>query len=321
MTITYPVQKVIIDTDPGIDDAMALHFSFAHPQVEVVGLTTIFGNVFVEQATRNALYLAEQANYPAAIAEGASAPLVMPMNAPSHLVHGAEGLGPLSAVIPEGVADARPAHIYLSETCRAHSGEIILCPIGPLTNIAKLLAYDPSITDHISRVVIMGGTLHHKGNVSPFAEANIWNDPDAADAVFAAPWDVDMIGLDVTQQISCVASDFSAVAKEAPEIGGFLKDISGFYMDFYETVLGHHACLIHDPAAVIAITNRDLYTFEDVQLSVVTQGEQIGATVRDKSGERRSVHVATEVDADAVRKTFLDFCKESDRMSKSRNMG
>ena len=311
-------QKIIIDTDPGIDDAMALHFAFADARLEVMGLTTVFGNVFIEQATRNALFLVEQAAYSADVAGGASYPLNMAMNPPSHHVHGAEGMGALAAVTPAGMADPRPAHIYLSETCRAHSGDIILCPVGPLTNIAALLDYDPDITKHVKKVVIMGGTVFHRGNVTPFAEANVWNDPHAADAVFAADWQVEMIGLDVTQQISCNAADFADVSVDSPDIGGFLSDISGFYMDFYEGVLGHHACLIHDPAAIIAITDPHYFTFDDIPLRVITEGTQVGATIRDDVSGRRPVRVAIAVDSEGVRKTFLDICKETDRMKKSR---
>ena len=311
-------QKIIIDTDPGIDDAMAMHFAFADPRLEVVGLTTVFGNVFVEQATRNALFLVKQAAYSADVAGGASHPLTMAMNPPSHHVHGPEGLGALAAVTPSGTADPRPAHIYLSETCRAHSGEIILCPVGPLTNIAALLDYDPEITKHVKKVVIMGGTVFHRGNVTPFAEANVWNDPHAADKVFAADWLVEMIGLDVTQQITCDAADFTGVSAAAPEIGGFLTDISAFYMDFYEGVLGQHACLIHDPAAVIAITDPHYFNFDEIPLRVIADGEEVGATIRDDALGRRPVRVATAVDSEGVRKTFLDICKETDRMKKSR---
>ena len=312
------VQKIIIDTDPGIDDAMAIHYAFADPRLEVLGLTTVFGNVYVEQATRNALFLAEQASYPAVVAEGAERPLAMVMNPPSHYVHGDEGFGHMPAVRPSRTPDPRPAHIYLSETCRAHSGEVILCPVGPLTNIARLLDYDPDIVPHVKKLVIMGGAVACKGNVTPFAEANIWNDPHAADQVFAAGWDIDLIGLDITQKIRCTAAHFSTLAETSPEIGGFLSEITGFYIDFYHGVVGEHVCLMHDPTALVAITNPELIGFEEMPLEVITEGERIGQTIKSPS-PRHPVRVAMKARIDGVRDTFLDICRESDRMKMLRD--
>ena len=192
--------KLIIDTDPGIDDAMAIHYAFAHPDIEVLALTTVFGNVWVEQATRNALVLAEQAHYPCLVAEGAARPITMPANDPSHYVHGDEGFGDLPAMMPKGKADLRPAHEVIADLCRQYPQEIVLAPVGPLTNIARLLDYDPEITSYVKKLVIMGGAVFCNGNVTDYAEANIWNDPHAADQVFAADWPIELIGLDITQK-------------------------------------------------------------------------------------------------------------------------
>ncbi len=311
-------QKIIIDTDPGIDDAMAIHYAFAHPDLEVLALTTVFGNVWVEQATRNALFLAEQARYQTIVAEGAARPLVMAPNQPSHYVHGVEGLGDMAAPTPNGQADARPAHVLISELCRQYPGEVVLCPVGPLTNIAKLLDYDPEITSFVKKVVIMGGAVFHKGNVTPFAEANIWNDPHAADAVFAADWHVEMIGLDITSNITCNEHDFAALSTTSPIVGTFLHEISVFYIKFYETVIGELVCLMHDPTAVIAITNPDFIEYQDIPLEVMTEGEAIGQTKQSSKPSRRPVKVAVTANIDAVKKTYLDICADSDTIISSR---
>lgn len=314
-------QKVIIDTDPGIDDAMAIHYACADPRLEVLGLTTVFGNVWVEQATRNALYLAEQAAYPMVVAEGAAKPLVMAPNDPSHYVHGDEGFGDLPAMTPRGTIDPRPAHEYIADTCRAHPGEVVLCPIGPLTNIAKLLDHDPEVAGLVKKVVIMGGAVSVPGNVSDYAEANIWNDPHAADRVFAADWPVEMIGLDITQKIRCRAEDFEGLIATAPEIGRFLHEISGFYINFYHGVVGEYVCLMHDPTAVLSITDSHLITYEDMPLEVITDGEKIGMTMRSSDPSRRPVKVAMAADNDAIIKTFLDICGESDTIRNHRLSG
>ena len=316
-------QKIIIDTDPGVDDAMAIHLAFADPRLEVVGLTSVFGNVWVEQATRNALYLAEMAHYDCDVAAGASKPLHIVPNDPSHFVHGDEGFGDLPAQSPKKPADTRQAHIYLSETIRAHSGEIILCPVGPLTNIAKLLEYDPEIVAHVQKVVIMGGSGYAPGNVTAFAEANIWNDPHAADIVFAANWTVEMIGLDVTTKVECSPEDFVDLAKAAPDIGGFIKESANFYIRFYESVIGRKVCLMHDPSAIIAITDPDFFTYDSVPVSVIVEGEEIGRTMPMPKSDypdlnRPDVRIATGVNAKAVREAYLSLSAQMDSAAKAR---
>jgi len=311
-------QKLIIDTDPGIDDAMAIHYAFAHQGLDVLGLTTIFGNVFAWQATRNALLLSEQAHYPVDVAGGAAKPLTQPLNPPSHHVHGTEGFGDLPATQPQGAALKKTAEEYLSDICRAHSGEVILCPVGPLTNIASVLRHDPDIVKHVKKLVIMGGAVWVPGNVSAHAEANIWNDPHAADAVFAADWDIDLIGLDVTQTIACDDADFKSLRQAAPEIGGFLHDISEFYIKFYHSVIGREVCLMHDTSALIATTDEELFTYKATPLSVVCSGEEIGRTVPDDSLGRRAVRVAVGADAQKIRTRFLDICGQADKMKQHR---
>ena len=307
--------KLIIDTDPGVDDAMAIHYAFAHPDLDVLALTSIFGNVWVEQATRNALILAEQAAYPCLVAEGEAQPLVMPPNTPSHYVHGDEGFGDLPAMTPKGKPDPRPAYQVIVDYCRQYPGEVVLAPVGPLTNIAKLLEYDPEITGYVKKVVIMGGAVRCPGNVSDYAEANIWNDPHAADRVFAADWPVELIGLDITQKIKCHPEHFDQIAQSSPEIGGFLREISAFYIKFYQTVIGEYVCLMHDPTAIIAITNPDLITFEELPLEVVLEGEAIGQTRPSRDASRRPVRVAMAADGEKIRKTFLDICGETDKIA------
>lgn len=307
-------QKVIIDTDPGIDDAMAIHLAFAEPSLEVLGLTTVFGNVWVEQATRNALFLTEQAAYPIPVAEGAARPLAIAPNAPSHYVHGEEGFGDMTSITPQGQKDPRPAHHYISETCRAHPHEVVLCPLGPLTNIARLLDEDSEITRLVKKVVIMGGAVDVAGNVTPYAEANIWNDPHAAKRVFEADWPIEMIGLDITEQVKAPPAHFTELAKQAPIIGGFIKDISVFYIKFYEGRNGEAVCIMHDPVAVLSIFAPEFFTYEEIALDVITEGEAIGQTIRADSGDQRKIKVAIGANIDQIVKTYLDIYGKCDTM-------
>ena len=310
-------QKIIIDTDPGIDDAMAIHMAFADPRLDVVGLTTVFGNVTGKQATRNALCLAEMANHPATVAGGAAIPLTREPQPPADFVHGPEGFGTLPAMRPARMADTRNAARYLVETCAEAPGEIIICAVGPLTNLAAALALDAAITRTAARVVVMGGSAAWHGNVTACAEANIWNDPHAADAIFAADWDVTMVGLDVTEKTQCVPADFEAIAAQSPVIGGFLNEATGFYFDFHEAKTGTRSCFMHDPSAIMAITDPELFGFENTPISVVCEGEEIGRTVTGADGRRPS-RVAMEVDSDAARRVFLEITGRADAAAGAR---
>lgn len=297
-------QKIIIDTDPGIDDAMAIFFAFLSSGVEVVGLTTVFGNVTVEIATRNALVLAELAKQDIPVAKGAATPLVQVPNKVSEHVHGREGFGNMAARIPKGKAINETAAEFICRAINENPGEITLCPIGPLTNIALALELDPTITQKVKSVVIMGGAIA-RGNVTEFAEANIWNDPHAADAVFAADWDVVMVGLDVTHQVACGTADFARTARGAPVLGSFLAEATEFYLEFYESIYGKPECHLHDPAAVIAITDPQLFTIENHALAVILEGERIGQTVLAPDSGRTPVRVCMGVDGVAVKELFL----------------
>ena len=316
--MTQPApQKIIIDTDPGIDDAMAIHQAFADPRLDVVGLTTIFGNVTAIRATRNALHLAEMADHPVPVAGGAPVPLRRAPEPPADFVHGPEGFGSLPAPTPGRAADPRSAAVFLCESCAAAPGDIIICAVGPLTNLAAALEYDPSIARHAKRVVVMGGSAARHGNVTDCAEANIWNDPDAADLVFAADWDVTMVGLDVTEKTRCRPQDFAAIATQSPAIGGFLSAATAFYFDFHEAKLGERLCFMHDPSAILAITDQHLFEFETMPISVICNGAEIGRTVIGGT-DRRDVSVAMRVDSQAARARFMDVVATADERAMTR---
>ena len=296
--------KILIDTDPGIDDAMAIFYAALHPDIEIVGMTSIFGNVTTNIAVRNAIVLAEKVGQPIPVAKGADKPLVMEPNDVSDYVHGVEGFGTMAAQPIKSKPLNEPAHEFICRMINENPGEIILCPIGPLTNIALALEHDPTIVTKAKAVYIMGGGLN-KGNVTEFAEANIWNDPHAADAVFEANWIVTMVGLDVTTRVQCVPTDFVKLAVSAPEIGGFLNEAVQFYMDFYATHYGKRGCDMHDPTAIIAITDPQYFTIENHALEVIVDGARVGQTLRSTDPSRPKHKVPMVVDAQGVKQRFL----------------
>jgi len=311
-------QKIIIDTDPGIDDAMAIHMAFADSRLGVVAMTSIFGNVTAEIATRNALRLAEMANYDTIICGGANVPSVRAPEPPADFVHGAQGFGTVPAAMPNGKPDARPAAEFLCESCAAAPGEIIICAVGPLTNLAAALAHDPDLVNNVKSVVIMGGSAAYHGNVTACAEANIWNDPDAADAVFAADWDVTMVGLDVTEKTQCTPADFALLAEKSPNIGGFLNDAAQFYFDFHESKTGLRSCFMHDPSALLAITDAEVFDFEIMPMEVVCGGDEIGRTRRYSGEGRRAIKVAIGVNSAAARDLFMALVADADKIADTR---
>ena len=296
--------KILIDTDPGIDDAMAIFYAALHPDIEIVGMTSIFGNVTTNIAVRNAIVLAEKVGQPIPVAKGADKPLVMEPNDVSDYVHGVEGFGTMAAQPIKSKPLNEPAHEFICRMINENPGEIILCPIGPLTNIALALEHDPTIVTKAKAVYIMGGGLN-QGNVTEFAEANIWNDPHAADAVFEANWIVTMVGLDITTRVQCVPTDFVKLAVSAPEIGGFLNEAVQFYMDFYATHYGKRGCDMHDPTAIIAITDPQYFTIENHAIEVIVDGARVGQTLRSTDPSRPKHKVPMVVDAQGVKQRFL----------------
>ena len=296
--------KIIIDTDPGIDDAMAILYAALHPDIEIIGMTSVFGNVTSDIAARNAIVLAERARQSIPVAKGADKPLVQTPNPVSDYVHGTEGFGDMPAQAITARPVDEPAHEFICRLINENPGEITLCPIGPLTNIALALRHDPTIVDKVKDVVIMGGGLD-RGNVTDYAEANIWNDPHAADAVFAAHWPVTMVGLDVTTQVICHPPDFARIAASSPVLGGFLNEAVQYYFKFYEAHYGVLGSQMHDPTAVIAITDPQYFTVENHALEVIVDGVRIGQTIRSANPSRPKHKVTMGVDIDGVKQRFL----------------
>ncbi|WP_208352697.1 nucleoside hydrolase [Pseudaestuariivita rosea] len=298
--------KLIIDTDPGIDDAIAIFYAAAAPDIDLLGLTTVFGNVTTDQATRNALYLAETAGLTIPVARGAHKPMVIPPHKPSLRVHGDEGLGPLPAPAPTGQAIDQPAAEFLVEMAQKHKGELTVCAIGPLTNIAAAIQKDPYFAKNCAQIVVMGGSVDAGGNITRHAEANIYHDPHAAQLVFASGANVVMIGLDVTHKIRFSPSDFSNVAWEAPRLGGLLQEMSYHYIKFYETVGKFDGCSMHDPTAIVACVQPDAFAFRRTAIDVVTQGEAIGKTVAEPPGVYPAINAAVGADVDRVHDLLHD---------------
>jgi inosine-uridine nucleoside N-ribohydrolase len=285
---------VIYDTDPGVDDAMALYYALAHPAIDLLGITTSYGNVTVGQATANAMYLTQitgrAAHAAIPVVQGASAPLVKHAEAPPDFIHGADGLGNLPSRVPTTrTADPRSAAQFIVDMARQHPGEITLVPVGPLTNLAQALALEPRLPQLIKQVVLMGGSIAAPGNVSPVAEANIWNDPHAADRVLTAGFALTMVGLDVTYQVMLPVTLFEAIAAHHQHSAtDTLLHAVRFYARFYGSrfahISGFSGCYGHDVLALICLTHPELFGFATGPTRVVTEGIAQGQTIMKHQG-------------------------------------
>ena len=299
MTTRTPI---IIDTDPGIDDAMAILYALSDPAVELVGLTSVFGNVPGATATRNALALLELAGSDVPVAAGAESPLIQAQHPPPDFVHGVEGYGDARLDPPARAPDPRPAHQFIAEQVAARPGEITLVPVGPLTNIAMALDAYPDIVHQVKRVVIMGGAARCTGNVNEYAEANMWQDPHAAAKVFAADWPMTLVGLDVTERTICTPADLDIMRAPSPRCGAFMTHAAEFYFKFHKESEGIDGCHLHDPSAVIAALDMSAFETASAPLAVTLDGEKAGMTRETEAGP--PIDICVGVDSAAVMARF-----------------
>jgi inosine-uridine nucleoside N-ribohydrolase len=274
-----PPRKVILDTDPGIDDAMAIAFALRSPALQVLGITTVYGNADVGLTTANALRMVELLGRDVTVARGAAHPLVRPKAPSPAFIHGKDGLGDVGAPPPTGQPIEASAAEFIVTTARRHPGEVTLVAVGPLTNLALALALEPRLPTLVKGVILMGGSASAGGNVTPVAEANIWGDPQAADIVFAAPWSVTMVGLDVTTRVLLDDDRLERMAERDPRVGGFLYRITRSYKGFHESMGVTGGVYFHDPSAVAYAIDPELFSTEKARVRVVTEGIAIGQTI------------------------------------------
>ena len=212
-----------------------------------------------------------------------------------------EGFGPVPPVKPNRLAIDEDAADFLARTAHAHPGEVTICAIGPITNVAEALRRHPDFVTNVADIVVMGGAVNVPGNVTPFAEANTYQDPHALADVLASGVRTTIIGLDVTVKVLADRADFAALAARHPEHGAFLQAASRDYISVYEA-RGRSGCALHDPLAVIACVAPDLVEIEEMPLTVVIEGAEMGRT---KPGHGPMARVGLDVDADAVKERFF----------------
>jgi inosine-uridine nucleoside N-ribohydrolase len=317
-------QRVIIDTDPGIDDALALILALVSPEIRLEAITTVCGNVPVDFATANALrvlglFPLEQRP---PMAQGAERPLVRPLSTAA-VVHGDDGLGGVTRQrLPDGRPRYQPAEGVLSTTdaitclldfIQRYPGELTLIALGPLTNLAQAWQRDPTIMRQLAGVVIMGGAITVPGNVSPVAEFNISVDPEAAQLVFTSGLPLTLIGLDVTERVRLTTAMLEQqVQPLGTRLSQFVLDCTAHAIQFSDQVARPNGMAMHDPLAVGAVVDPALIRTVALPVQVETTGELTTAmTVADRRPlspnlkAPANMNVALGVDGERFLELFL----------------
>ena len=288
MTDAAPL-PVYLDCDPGVDDALALAYLLASPAVDLVGVGTVSGNTSAEQAARNALdLLALAGRQDVPVAVGAHDHLTHPYDGGAPHVHGDNGVGGVRLPRSSAEPDPRGAAALLADLARVHEGELRIVAIGPLTNLALALRADPALARRVAGVTIMGGAALVPGNVTPVAEANVYNDPEAAAEVLAADWDVTLVPLDVTMEHLLTEADRRALLDATAPFPRAVGAVLDHYFDFYVPEFGLRTSPLHDPLAA-ALAAGGIRADRAVRVPVAvdtTDGPGRGQTIADLRGQR-----------------------------------
>jgi purine nucleosidase len=303
-------KKIIIDTDPGIDDAMAILCAMRSPEVEIVGLTTVFGNTTIDHTTRNALRLVElEGNSHIPVAKGCSQSLLSKSKLGT-FVHGMDGFGDASLPLPKGKPLQTNAVEFIIRTILDNPGEITLVPIGPLTNIALAARLEPRIIPQVKEVIVMAGAVDVPGNISPVAEANVYNDPHAAWIVYNTPWRLTMIGLDVINPVVMTNAYLEEIYRAQNPATRLIQAILPYYQKYEASFFGmDYGIGSPDTIAIAYVLKPELFQTEDIPILVLTEGACMGQTVPDRHrqwSDLPTVQVSTKVNAAGV----LDLFKE-----------
>ncbi|MFN0074024.1 MAG: nucleoside hydrolase [Chloroflexota bacterium] len=303
--------RIIIDTDPGVDDALAILMALGAPELEVEALTTVFGNVDVARTTRNALVILEAARRAGIpVFAGASSPIARSADRYAGHVHGESGLGDASFPDPAQTPEGIPAAEFLARRLSEPGAPETLVTLGPLTNLAAALQLNPSIASKVQRVVCMGGAVWVPGNASVVAESNVLKDPEAAEMVFASGIPVVLVPLDITMRTLLLRSRLDDAVARAGKLGDFVRAITPQYFDWYLRRYGLEGFALHDPCTIAYLVNPTLFQTQSMAMAVETGGQYCtGRLVPDpmgRLGRAASIQVCLNVDVDGLVECVLE---------------
>ena len=305
---------MILDLDTGVDDALAIAYALGSPEVELIGITGTYGNVLLEQGLENDLAILDLLGH-SEVPVFAGLPHaqekddfeVVPISA---FIHGDNGIGDIEITPSDRKIEEMSAVDFIIESVHKYGKDLVYVPTGPLTNLSAAIKKDPSIIEEIGRVVDMGGALTVCGNVAPWVEANISQDPDAANDVFRSGIPCTMIGLDVTLQTLLTYKETQKWRDLGTEAAKFYADMTDFYIKAYETTSPHlGGCGLHDPLAVGVAVDPTLVNTLPINMQVDTEGETRGRTIGDNTrlnDPHKSMEVAVQVD---VKRFLFEFMR------------
>jgi purine nucleosidase len=293
--------RIILDTDPGVDDALAIMYLAANGDAEIVAAGSVHGNVPAPVGARNALRVLELVGLDVPVAVGAARPFAQPLST-AEFVHGNDGLGGLAGPPPRCQPVPGSAAEQLVRLARAHPGELTVLALGPLTNIALAVLLEPELPRLLRSIVVMGGAVTVPGNITPYADANFYHDPEAADLVLGAGFpDLTLVCLDITEKARTDAAWLDAVSVLTGPRARFASGLLDHYTGFYQRMLGQRVCTLHDPVAAAVLLDPELATYREVPVGVELTGThtrgQVLADVRQLS---RDDHIATAAGAGRV---------------------
>ena len=275
-------KRIILDTDPGIDDSLAILLALASPEISLEGLSVVHGNSSTQQGTINALSvleLAKASHIP--VYQGCDLPLVQPsLLAPE--THGEQGIGYAKLPAPQSQPKVQKGSDYLIEKIMSSPGEITLVAIGPLTNIALAIRQEPRIVENVKEVFIMGGAIRHEGNTTPLAEFNTYVDPHAAQIVFHSGMPITLTPLDVTYECVFLKDDLNRLLKIDSPITKFIADATRFYMEFHDEYQSIEGCVINDPMTLALTFMPEICDYQELYVDVdLSGGVSMGNTFAD----------------------------------------
>jgi purine nucleosidase len=301
-------KKILLDVDPGIDDAVALCMAMFDPQLEVVAVTAVGGNVPPDRATLNVQAVIEQLDPPRWPRIGVASQPELGLPTRNVQLHGPDGLGNSDFQVSP-LQHRHPSEKVICDEVRAAPGEVTIVALGPLTNVARALARDPALVDMVGQIVIMGGTLDGPGNITPAAEFNIYCDPESARAVFRSSATKTLVPLDITSQVTFDYDLLDKLPSETSRAGRFLRRIVPFLFRSYRQELGYESIRLNDAVALVAALHPELFEVELAAADIELSGElTTGATVFDRRRIREwrtNLAVATKVDVAAARDYIL----------------
>lgn len=296
-------KKILIDCDPGIDDAVALCLALFDPRLEVVGITATAGNVDAHQATSNIMTILDQVDPPKWPRVGAAGVSDKVPVADARHIHGEDGLGDAGLVGTE-LHNQRSAEKVISEAVHESPGEVTIVATGPLTNLALALQREKELASMIDQVIMMGGSVAGIGNVTPAAEFNMYCDPDAARVVFASPTTKTLIPLDVTTKVAISLDFVNELPSATTRVGALMRKIVPYLFRSCRRELGQERIYLHDALALLYVVHPELFTTKEMAGDVETSGRLTrGSTVFDRRGRpawRNNMEVALDVDETAI---------------------